>query len=664
MWLLICGIVYLALHLVPVFISEPQIWGIDSWSYLPVYAAFLLFVAGAASFIPALQKSIFTAWEKISGNILKIPVFIWVLITGALFYIFGQTTFFLGDGYLRARNLEQGIFLSPAEPLDTLAHYWVYVLLKPVFNVTAQEIYKWISILAGTGLLAGLAYYFKKLYPDKPGSRWLFASAVLSAGFIQLFFGYVESYTLTVTFGILFFVSAMVMAKQSKYSIIPSVFYSLAVCSHPMVLIFLPSFAYIYSKVISKESGNTGKWLFSFGLLPFFFFIVLGIFYLNGITPAGYFSLLTTGERFLPLTNEAGGYGILSLNHLFDFFNQILLVTPFIVAIPLLFRKENNIKGNPNILFLGLSLITGLVYAFTINPVLGYSRDWDMFSVSVFPLTLAIVYILIEKHTVNLNRIAFPLVVISLLHTIPWILLNHSESASVKRAEHMAKTSYWNGHAKAALYDELKSFYYAAGDDKKSTEYATQAYREKPSERYLLSLARQKINTGAEAEALALLEQLSATNYNRKEVTFLLGTLYYNKKDFHKAEMFLRETAAIDRTNYEAFYLLGQVYMLSGRAGQAADHFKAAIRINPNRLEAYTSLGGIYYDMGNNEDAMAVFRKAYMLAPGDAGTNYNLALCYAVEGNKQSALKHLKKAEESGFDKNAAAALRTELTRK
>ncbi len=192
MLLLICGIVYLALHLIPVFVADPRFWGIDSWAFLPEYAAFGMFAFGSLLLVPGIQAKIAAQWQKSAKVLTKVPVFIWIVLLGALFFLLGQKTFFLGDGYLRIRNLEQGLFLSPAEPLDTLVRYWLYALLKPALNAGPAESYGVISILGGMGLFTGLAYYLRRLFSGLEGAAALFAGAILSAGFIQLFFAYVE----------------------------------------------------------------------------------------------------------------------------------------------------------------------------------------------------------------------------------------------------------------------------------------------------------------------------------------------------------------------------------------------------------------------------------------------------------------------------------------
>ncbi len=664
MWVIILCVLYLALHLLPLLMPGQSFWGVDAWSSLPEYMPWIVAAIGVCLVIPAVRKKLDSPIDRAAVQLQKVPVFVWIILAGVLFYLLKQATHFTGDGYLRIRNIESGAFLSPAEPLDTLAAYWFYRLFNPVFGIDGAGAYSWLSIICGIGTLAGMAFYLPSLYPGKRSAGWFTAVAVITAGSSVLFFGYVESYTFLASFTILFLLSGLKMMKDGKFSIAPTLFFGLALSFHPMALLFSPSAIYCYHKVISISTSKPLKWLYA--ILPpvALFSLVLVIFAVNGMAPKAFFGVLLSENRFLPFLTEDGSYGLASLNHLADYVNLLLLVFPAFVVLPAVFKKAQSPVNQSGRLFLLLSAITGMAWAFVVNPVLGFARDWDMFAVISFPLVLATTFILLEKYKDKLRIVALPLIVAGLAHTLPWIVLNNSVEASLKRAEKLAETGYWSGHAKASLCDELKSYYFAHGNDTMSTAYAVKAYREKPSERFMLSLARQKINNGEFREALNLLEQLSATNYNRKEVVFLLGTLYYNTNNMAGSEQFLKEAITLDKNNYEACFYLAQVYMRTGRVTAATDKLKEAIRIDPNRLEAFTSLGGIYYDSGNTDDALQLFRKAHMLAPGDPGTNYNLALCYASSGDRASALKHLDKAEKSGFDKRTVQNLRKALSAK
>ncbi len=85
-----------------------------------------------------------------------------------------------------------------------------------------------------------------------------------------------------------------------------------------------------------------------------------------------------------------------------------------------------------------------------------------------------------------------------------------------------------------------------------------------------------------------------------------LGTLYYNRQEYHGAE----------------------------------SHYRAAIEIDPRYALAYFDLGNVLDETGRVEEAVQTYKTALQLAPTYADAHYNLALAYEKIREPRKALKH------------------------
>jgi len=76
-------------------------------------------------------------------------------------------------------------------------------------------------------------------------------------------------------------------------------------------------------------------------------------------------------------------YNMLSFNHIFDYFSEMLLWSPaiflLIVSIVLFYRKKIN-WNRQEIILSGLSLILFAALFFVVNPLLSMQMDWDLFA--------------------------------------------------------------------------------------------------------------------------------------------------------------------------------------------------------------------------------------------------------------------------------------------
>ena len=94
-----------------------------------------------------------------------------------------------------------------------------------------------------------------------------------------------------------------------------------------------------------------------------------------------------------------------------------------------------------------------------------------------------------------------------------------------------------------------------------------------------------------------------------------LGWAYYNKKEYHLAEKYYRESLDLKPKFFYAMRGLGLTYMAMGKLDNAAQILESAVKDYPNADLLYLDLGKLYTLSGEDEKALADYQKIIDLAP-------------------------------------------------
>ena len=111
---------------------------------------------------------------------------------------------------------------------------------------------------------------------------------------------------------------------------------------------------------------------------------------------------------------------------------------------------------------------------------------------------------------------------------------------------------------------------------------------------------------GTQTEAIALYEKVLELEPQHAAAHINLGTLFYNRQDYVKAE----------------------------------HHYRAAIEADARYALAYFDLGNVLDETGRVPEAIKAYSTALMLAPTYGDAHYNLALAYEKIRQPRKALKH------------------------
>jgi tetratricopeptide (TPR) repeat protein len=536
------------------------------------------------------------------------------------FWLFRVKTYLLGDSFLRAREINQGLEFSFTAPLDFLIHLGVVRFL----GWDAFFTYAVLSVLGGV-LFLFLVFLLGDILGRDGRERALIFLVVLCMGATQLFFGYVESYTLlyVAMTAYLFFSLGYLMDRSGL--VFPILSFLLCLGLHLSALSLLPSLLYL---IFAKRRGiDLSRILLSFGLV---ILVGLGLFLLGSYDPEArglsYFLIhpLGAGEVF---------YSLFSGSHLLDIINHQLLVSPvgllLVLTGLLAFPKRSSRDGAIGFLvlvsvctlgyalvvdpklggFLVLVSVCTLGYALVVDPKLGYARDWDLFAFSGLGYTLLGLYLFL-RYVKGLRKEALRyatigLIFTSLVSTIPWIYVNSTDAKAVARFEHLLDLDKRRSHT---------------GRETLAIHYNMKGEREKEIEQW--------------RKAIAFTQNARYINN--------LASVYYEMQRYDLALRYLDRSLEVDPVYHYTHFSRGEVLIHLSRYDEAIAEFKKAIELKPDRIEYYRNLGANLANLGRNREAVEVLQEGLKEDPDYFPFYRDLGYTYYNLGDYAQAEKYLK----------------------
>ena len=136
-----------------------------------------------------------------------------------------------------------------------------------------------------------------------------------------------------------------------------------------------------------------------------------------------------------------------------------------------------------------------------------------------------------------------------------------------------------------------------------------------------------------------------------------LGREHYEKREFDKAEHYLKQVAERAEERFaDVNNMLGVIHHDRGHFAEAQARFEEALSINPNYTEAALNLAVTYNDLGRYDEATRIYQAA--LGKGELGTGQldpfvkgkianlhaEVAQAYADAGLPSDAMHELRKA--------------------
>jgi len=556
-------------------------WGLHCLYF--IYPKFILHILVAAVFLVIIifrntLISVFIALKSRKKTMTGLAV----VVFGCILWFFRAKTTYLGDGDALLIWLKNRYMYHASDAVDFFVHaiFYQYVLaphgLPPIVS------YIVISSLMGIGYLL-LALAFVKNVASGIESRFFALSLMLFSGYIYIFFGYVESYAMYFVLIMAYLYTALLFILKRTRPRVPLILLVITICLHQTGVLLIPSALYlVWLQARNAPIKNMMRYPL-FGLAAIILAITF-IFIFN-INVSSYTDMLMArgvlgGKQrlFLPLFH--GEYAVFGFQHLVDFFNEQMLVSPvaFFILPVLLMRKET--YRDPFSLFLVLAFSGFLLFFFIMDPKIGMYRDWDLFSVPALVYTCFAAYhiargSLLQKQSV----VGIALVGLLALHTLSWIMVNSSQERSTERFKALVQ------HSPRKLAHSLFSHNHE-------------------------QIAHYHIGRNEYDSAMVYLEQAIASDRNPR---FLAnrGFVHFKLKEYDAAIRDYEQAIALDSSLLDAYMNLGEVLDQTGRTDQAIRIFVQGAENHPNKAgEFYYKVFVIHYGKKDAENSLLYLKKA------------------------------------------------------
>jgi len=122
------------------------------------------------------------------------------------------------------------------------------------------------------------------------------------------------------------------------------------------------------------------------------------------------------------------------------------------------------------------------------------------------------------------------------------------------------------------------------------------------------------LRSNQEAEAIHTLEK-AVKNVQSKTLVRLLATLYFNRKDYEKAESLFQELVQEEPREASDFYCLGIIAHDRGNQADALNRFREALALRPDHFDACYNLGVLLKQSKQYPEALATFEACTKIDP-------------------------------------------------
>jgi hypothetical protein len=124
------------------------------------------------------------------------------------------------------------------------------------------------------------------------------------------------------------------------------------------------------------------------------------------------------------------------------------------------------------IVFLAIGSILTVGLMLTFNCDIGASRDWDVMSIFGLPVILLSIVLFKKFHPVGERflRALLVVILITLWHTVPWVLINANETRFLARFDVLQDSRLWSRNALRLSSHTASKYYMSRGEKQKALD--------------------------------------------------------------------------------------------------------------------------------------------------------------------------------------------------
>jgi len=558
------------------------------------------------------------------------------LLFAALVIVFRQKVYLLGDNVVIIKNLEQTFAGTHPlhlgyEPLAMLYFYGVASILGLTQFDTIMTAMTVGEILLGIAFIVNVFILTRTLWPE-PVPRFLGFLFLVTAPYMQLFFGYPEIYAplLFALSGFVLVTSSFLRGKVPFWTVTAA--FALTVLTHYLAACLAGAMLFLAWKEYKTRGTRT---------------IITGAVVAAAVGVLAFALMRFDPQRLLPAeshthfltfteSNDDGfqAYPFASSNHLIDIVNLFLL-TGFPVVL-LLFTNAGVGKSRGTTTaerFFGISALAAFFLLIILKFDLGAARDWDLAAPFVFLMLFVPLVPMLAHPEERIVDALGHVALIVLAQTLLWISFNSTVAPSIARAKTLRDSRFlpYEGYYQTTLH--LSMAYYVIGDTASMAD-VWQTYLD-----------------GHPDDLRAYPQLIRSSMYTLHNGPERLIELYetWLKKDPQN------QNAKIE---YSDFCInAGNVYFDHEKIPEAGTFYQKAIQLNPHSALACNNLGNVFERLGNSEQAIAHYQNAILIDSGYSDSYWNLGRLYDARGDTRRSLAMMRKAAFHG-DSSAQNLLR------
>jgi len=353
-----------------------------------------------------------------NGKIFRLGI---SLLLGVVFFLF-RNEFINLDAILFTGKFIQDVPLKGAyathdEMWEFYIHsrFWFYTHHYLGWSVKLS--YQVLSSVAGSVFIFLLLSYWSMLCPYKPSIPFILC---MCGGYMQIFFGDTENYTLTAVWIMGYFLASALFSRKKVSIILPSILLAIAITFHLLCLFLVPSWAYLWVKAWKREKKHLS-------------FIAIGAIVSIIVSTLLFFHFNSLPLRNLWFDSHLFGHGghVLSnlvkpsMSYYFDILNLLFLLVPvWILIIPLVMYHRIELDE----LNIHLILASGfmMIFLLSFKAGLGVYQDWNLYANIGIPVSL-----LIWRNGLSMDSqpqkpyLLYYLGWLYFIHSYSWIISNH-----------------------------------------------------------------------------------------------------------------------------------------------------------------------------------------------------------------------------------------------
>ena len=448
-------------------------WTTHGLAFLPSFwKYFFLITAGLLMFSPWIwPEGISVSHDQLqlfSDKYGKWVIGIVVLMMAVLMYQFPIANDYYGDSFKVIKHLNQRVneippltndaffsySLSPWEGHTTILAIVTYIAYFS--GITYGNAFLWLDVICGS-LFVLLWLSFIRYYLKLAMWRLIMGLAGITAPFMLIYFGHIESYAPVFLFFLGWLTLAMAYLKTKNARFLWGLIPLLLICIklHPVALLFAPAWLLLllnhYAEKISwSERVLSLRGIAGWILLPIFTAgAVLYFFVFEDYKDPRHLNEMAMefDHLFLPILSPEpplDKYNLLSANHIFDYLSEWLLWSPVALFVmwALILLPSKMSWSNMSVKITGLTLILFASLFFMINPLLSMPIDWDLMAIPAPVLLVLVVALVGEMPEKRLAYRLWPSCLGLVLLSIPLFVVHVNSHMHTHRLESVGVRMY------------------------------------------------------------------------------------------------------------------------------------------------------------------------------------------------------------------------------